>query len=162
MVTSWICTGLRKACLLLLVLGSSLLMGCTTQPTLKDGTVYLQGQVIQAELNSFNTQLSIAQKNLAEVLPEFQEVTPYPPQSRVGDLTAFLENNNCLRPTMSTQDRIYCYQLTRVMLIQTSKTLDDTEVMLWGAKQTIHRLSDNIKAISDLAPKYSNGDLKPP
>ena len=148
-----------QAILVVLLLG--LVSACSHHPTLAEGETYLKVQATQAELNSYHTQLRIAEKQLSEVIPELQEVAPIPPQSRVGQLASFLESNNCLQPAMTSTERIQCYQLTRILLIQTTEKLDGSDMELWVAKKTVRRLSDNIKAIVDNAPKMSN-DQKPP
>lgn len=74
----------------------------------------------------------------------------------------FLEANNCLKPALTDTERVHCYQLTRVVLIQSTEKLDGMEMELWAAKKTVQRLSENIKVIVDNAPKMNNGDLKPP
>lgn len=99
---------------------------------------------------------------MAEVIPELREVAPTPPQSRVGELATFLEANNCLKPDLTDTERVGCYRLTRVVLIQSTEKLDGIEMELWVAKKTVQRLSDNIKTIVENAPKMSNSDTKPP
>jgi len=123
--------------------------------------MYLQIQADQVAYSAYATQLQINQKQLTEVLPEFQEVTPIPPQSRVNDLAAWLEQNNCLLPNLSPTERVHCYQVTRVFLIQTTKQLDEQDMTLWAAKKTIKQLIENMNKIIDMAPSPAN-ELKPP
>jgi hypothetical protein len=139
-----------------------LVSGCSQKPTLNEAELYLQVKTTQAEFNSYNTQLRIAEKQMAEVIPELREVAPTPPQSRVGQLATFLETNNCLKPDLTDTERVGCYRLTRVVLIQSTEKLDGIEMELWVAKKTVQRLSENIKTIVENAPKMSNSDTKPP
>ncbi len=138
------------------------LTGCNNNPTVKEGAQYIQMQADQITYNAYATQLDITQKQLTQVLPEFQEVTPIPPQSRVNDLAAWLENNNCLIPVLSPTDRVQCYQVTRVYLIQKTKELDTQDTTLWAAKRTIQQLVSNMNKIIEMAPRQGKDDLKPP
>lgn len=146
---------------LLMVVGLLLIVGCSNNPTVSEGSLYIQTQADRIEYNAYATQLQIMQKQLTEVLPEFQEVTPLPPQSRVGDLTRWLEQNNCLLPGLSPTERVYCYQVTRVYLIQVTKELDKQDTTLWAAKRTIQQLVGNLNKVIDMAPRAGNDKVPP-
>lgn len=146
----------------LLMTGALLLiMGCSNSPTVSEGTQYIQIQADRIEYNAYATRLQIMQKQLTEVVPEFREVAPLPPQSRVGDLTRWLEQNNCLLPGLSPTERVYCYQVTRVYLIQVTKELDEQDTTLWAAKRTIQQLVGNLNKVIDMAPRAGNDKVPP-
>jgi len=138
-----------------------LMMGCSSSPTVSEGSQYIQMQADRIEYNSYATQLQVIQKQLTEVAPEFREVAPLPPQSRVGDLTRWLEQNNCLLPGLSPTERVYCYQVTRVYLIQTTKTLDAQDTTVWAAKRTIQQLVGNLNKVIDMAPRQTTDQVPP-
>lgn len=146
---------------LLMVVGLLLIVGCSNNPTVSEGTQYIQIQADRIEYNAYATRLQIMQKQLTEVVPEFREVAPLPPQSRVGDLTRWLEQNNCLLPGLSPTERVYCYQVTRVYLIQVTKELDEQDTTLWAAKRTIQQLVGNLNKVIDMAPRAGNDKVPP-
>lgn len=80
----------------------------------------------------------------------------------MNDLAGWLERNNCLLPALSPTNRVQCYQVTRVYLIQKVKELDEQDMTLWGAKQTIHQLVGNMNKMIEMAPRQGKDDVKPP
>jgi len=146
---------------LVMTVGLLLTLGCTNNPSVSEGSQFIQIQADRIEYNTYASQLKAIQKQLTEVAPEFREVAPLPPQSRVGDLTRWLEQNNCLLPGLSPTERVYCYQVTRVYLIQTTKALDAQDTTVWAAKRTIQQLVGNLNKVIEMAPQ-PNIDKVPP
>jgi len=140
----------------------ALITACNHNPTVSEANTYLQVQATQAQYDTYSNQLTLLQKQLTQVSPEFREVTPDPPSGRVSELSSFLERNNCLRQDLSLPEKDQCYQITRVILIQTTQVLDEKDITLWGAKQTIQQLVKNMNRIIDLAPRQPTTTLKPP
>lgn len=136
-------TRLRTLCSLGLMLALLLVSGCSHKTTVSEANTYLQAQALQIEINSYKSQLQMAKKGLTAVLPELQEVAPLPPESKVGDLAAFLENNDCTK----VKQQEYCYKLTRLRLIQVTQALDASNTENWAAKTTIKQLVENINMI---------------
>lgn len=89
-------------------------------------------------------------------MPQLQKVEPNPPISLTAPLTAFLDDNDCLKAT----DKKYCYQLTVTQLILTTQKLDQQNLENWAAKQTIAQLVSNINFIISGLEKKSDS-LKP-
>ena len=144
---AWICLGLMWVLRIVLVaiLVCLTLTGCSHKTTISEANNYLQIQAQQTLINTYKTQLASTKERLTQIPPEFQEVTQSPPQSRVGDLALFLQNNDCL----AVKEKEYCYKLTRIRLIMVTQELDREADLTWAAKLTIKQLVENINTVID-------------
>lgn len=70
------------------------------------------------------------------------------PESQLGSLTTFLANNDC--STLPQQaDRVNCYKLTRIKLIEVTRQVDEANATSYAARRTVQQLIDNINTIVD-------------
>lgn len=73
-----------------------------------------------------------------------------------GHLDLYLKKNNCLTTTKLTT----CYKNTRLLLIVTTKELDERNARINGLNQIIDKLIDNINVIIDNLGESEKSSLK--
>lgn len=128
---------------------SLLLTGCTNNPTMTEAETYFQVKAEQTKYDLYKERIKDSKARLTEVLPELLTNQQEPPPSRLGALTAFLEHNDCTDAQLSFQAKMNCYRVTRVLLINTTRELDRTDVKLYAGQRTVTQLVDNINMLID-------------
>lgn len=99
-------------------------------------------------------QLQSTRERLTQVIPALQNVDPVVPVSFVGDLSTFLEQNDCTQ--MSGQIKDQCYIVTRVKLINVTRALDEANANLYAGQKTVTSLRQNIDTLVDSLVKSSD------
>ncbi|ASU03575.1 hypothetical protein RISINGSUN_95 [Erwinia phage vB_EamM_RisingSun] len=128
-----------------------LLSACSDRPSMKEADTYLLAQAQQVKINSYRDSLLHAKEGLTQVIPPLKNPNPVAPTRLSPELAKFLLENDC----MTAEDFKYCYHLTRLRLIGTSKMLDEANDKIYAGQVTINGLIDNIDAVVQ-----GIGDLK--
>lgn len=141
-LTAWIFRYPVLASLMLLTLS-----GCAHKTTISEADLYLQAKMQQVQIDSYKNQLQDTREKLTQVIPGLQNVDPVIPVSFAGDLTAFLEQNDCTQMSGKIKDQ--CYIVTRVKLINVTRALDEANANLYAGQKTVGQLRKNINTLVD-------------
>lgn len=137
MVKGWIC-------LPLLIL----LSACSHHPSVSEADTYLEVKAQQVQLNLYKSQVKASKEQLTSVQPYLRNPPAEMPPSQLGSLTSFLLENDCMtKSTQEEKDR--CYRVTRIVLISTTRALDDTSAKLYAGQRTVEQLINNINMLVD-------------
>lgn len=131
---------------MLTCLVSLILAGCSGNPKLSETNSILQVQAEQVRINTYRKQVLAAQERLTQVLPQLKNPPAEMPPSQLSSLTTFLLEYDCLEKP-SREARELCYRVTRVLLINTTRALDDSNMKLYASQRTISQLIDNINVL---------------
>lgn len=124
---------------------SVVMTGCANKPTVNDASNYLKIEAELIKINSIKDTL-LAQREELTKLVSFIDITDIQePSSRADELSSYLADNDCL----INPDFGYCYQLSRIRLIHTTKELESVEYINYVQLLTINRLIKNINSILD-------------
>ena len=143
----------------LLILSLMGLTACSHQTTISEGTLYLQAQAQQVQINSYKSQLQATKSKLTQVIPSLQDKNPKPPVSLLGDLTLFLNTHDCSVLNEGVRDQ--CYRITRVRLIETTRALDEANANKYAAQKTVNQLVGNINVLVDSLVDPTSVPVKP-
>lgn len=75
-----------------------------------------------------------------------------PPPSLLSKLGAFLEANDCTDPQLSKESKEACYRVTRVLLINATRKLDETNTDLYVGQRTVTQLVQTINDLVEALP----------
>lgn len=128
------------------------LVGCTRQPTISEGELYLQATAEKVQLEAYRKQLLSSRERLTAVLPQLQTLPSEMPPSQLGSLASYLLANDCTEKS-SQADQLMCWRVMRVVLINTTRALDDSNAKVYAGQRTIAQLVENLNGVIDgLAP----------
>jgi len=133
--------------LITLTLFPMILVGCSNNPSISEANTYLQVKSEQTKLDLFRDRVVASKDQLTEVPPGLLTDQTEPPPSLLGELTDFLEQNDCTDKQLSFQSKMNCYRVTRVKLINATRDLDRTRVQLYAGQRTVTQLVDNMKML---------------
>ena len=136
-VTIWGCLALAS------------LLGCTSQPAISEANTYLQVQGEMVQLNTYKAQVKAAKERLTQVVPQLQNPNPELPPSNLVSLTTFLLENDCTKQQLTAVEKERCYRVTRLLLINTTRALDDANMKAYAGQRTVSQLITNINVLID-------------
>lgn len=120
-----------------------LMTSCANEPKVSEANNYLTIQSELIKVNSYRTKLLSYREELTAVVEPLNVPNPVEPTGRVGELGAYLADNDCLVKA----DFGYCYQVSRVRLIRVTRDLDHEEYINYMSLVTINMLIKNINLI---------------
>ena len=135
--------------MLTMALAMLTLQACTHKPTITEADTYLQVRAEQIRQESIRKQLVAAKPQLTQIMPELLNYEKEFPPSRLSELTTFLLENDCTDKQLSQQVKENCYRVTRVMLINKTRELDQTSVTLYVGQRTVTQLVETINSLID-------------
>lgn len=98
-----------------------------------------------ARLQLYKEQLQLIKSDLSAVPPEVWEPGWKPNPQRMGQLKSYLASNDCTK----TVAKDACYSSTRLILIATTKELDERAVLVDTLRSTVDRLTGNLDKVID-------------
>ncbi|MNM37220.1 hypothetical protein D3C81_479460 [compost metagenome] len=129
-----------------------LLVACTQHPSISEADTYLQVQAEKAQLEALRKQLQSSRDRLTAIPPQLLSLPSEMPPSQLGSLASWLLENDCTKKS-TQEDKDLCYRITRVVLISTTRALDDSNALAYAGQRTAKQLADNINVLIDsLAP----------
>lgn len=126
-----------------------ILSGCSKKITVEQADLYIKVKLMEAEMDSYKRSLQLSKEGLKQTSSSILEKDINPPKSNLGDLTVFLEANDCTEVYNQERALDACYQLTRALLINTTNKLDYISNQNWVRGRAINQLNENIDAIID-------------
>lgn len=72
-----------------------------------------------------------------------------PPPKYLSKLAEYLEANDCTDAQLSSKSRESCYRVTRVLLINTTRRLDETNSTLYVGQRTVTQMVQTINELVD-------------
>jgi len=137
---------------MLMILLMLSLTACSSNPKVSEGSTYLEVKAEQVQLNLYKSQMTGLRSKLTEVPPELLTTAKEPPPLLLSKLYAFLEANDCTDPQLSPKSKEGCYRVTRVLLINATRKLDETNTELYVGQRTVTQLVQTITDLVEALP----------
>lgn len=106
---------------------------------------YVEMKTELAKLQLYKDQLQALKGDLTSIPKEVWEPGWKQTPQRMGQLRAYLSNNDCTK----TVAKDACYGSTRLILIATTKELDEHSELINSLRTTVDRLVNNLDQVID-------------